>query len=92
VLRFFAPDNFGGHYDVKVNLASADAGIQLCVYRHDTGSHSQECVLENDSCGRSFDHNGGFFGDDSADYVVKISRTPGSAPTCQTYAVTVENG
>ncbi|HCF56451.1 MAG TPA: hypothetical protein DFS52_00440 [Myxococcales bacterium] len=95
-VTFFAKDAFNwgaDRYDVRISLASADPSIRLCVYWHETGNHLSECYLENENCpeSRSFQRTGTGGGDD-ADYVVKIYREPGAAPTCKPYTLSVSNG
>ncbi len=97
VIRFFGNDSsqiFSDDYDVRVTLESTDPGIQFCAYRHDTGNHLTECYWENERCptDRAFRKDGSLGPDDSADYSIKVFRTPTSAPTCTTYTLFLRNG
>jgi hypothetical protein len=97
VLRFYANDDtgfFDEDFDVNVRLESADPSIRLCVYRHNTSGHQTECFFENESCpgDRSFRRGGSLGPDDSADFIVRVRRNPGSAPSCTPYTVFVRNG
>lgn len=94
VLRFFAEDNtniFSDDYDVQVTLETTDPGIQMCVYRHKTGQHENECTLEGEQCGAVY-RKGGSNGDDAADYVVRIFRDENATTTCTPYTIFVKNG
>ncbi|MEQ9498336.1 MAG: choice-of-anchor D domain-containing protein [Deltaproteobacteria bacterium] len=97
MIRFFGEDKtnfFSDDFDVRVTLDSADPNIKFCVYRHDTGNHLTECFLENESCpgNRSYRRDGDLGPDDSADFVVKIFREPGTAASCTPYTVFIRNG
>lgn len=95
-IRFYAEDAnnvFSDDFDVRITLASADPTIEMCVYRHRTGSHDTSCYNENESCGsRSYRRNGSLGTDDGADFDIKIFRRPNAAPTCVTYTVNMSNG
>ncbi|MBK8011361.1 MAG: choice-of-anchor D domain-containing protein [Deltaproteobacteria bacterium] len=94
VLRFFAEDNtnlFSDDYDVQVALETTDPGIKMCVYRHRTGQHENECTLEGEQCG-VFYRQDGSNGDDAADYAVRVFRDDTSPTTCTPYTVFVRNG
>jgi len=95
MIRFYGMDEsqfLSDDYDVRVRLESADPGIEMCVYRHDAGSHESACILENESCGRSYRKDGGWPGEDGADYVIRIRRIQSSAPSCTSYTVFMSNG
>ena len=97
VLRFFAADEFSfgsDRFDVRVNLESTDPNIRFCIYRHNTGSHLNECFFENESCpeNRSYRRSGSSGPDDSADFIIRVHRRPGVGPTCTPYTVFVGNG
>ena len=97
IIRFFGYDATGflsDAYDVRITLESTDPNIKLCVYRHDTGSHATECYFDNESCpsNRSYRKDGSFGRDDSADYVIKVYRENGTAPTCTPYTLFIRNG
>lgn len=97
MLRFFGEDKsqfFSDDFDVRVTLDSADPNIKFCVYRHDTDNHLTECFLENESCptNRSYRRDGSTGPDDSADFVVKVFREPGTGGTCTPYTVFIRNG
>lgn len=97
VIRFFGYDATGflsDDYDVRVTLQSADPSIRFCVYRHDTDTHLTECFFENESCpgNRSYRKDGSFGRDDSADYIIKVFRENGAAPSCTPYTLFIRNG
>ena len=97
VLRVFAYDGsefFDDDFDVRINLDSADPGLRMCVYRHQTDVHLSECFFENESCPSDgqFRRDGSFGSDDSADFIIRVFRDPNSAPTCAPYTVFVRNG
>lgn len=95
IITFFGKDEgqlFGDDYDVRVRLETSDPNIEMCVYRHNTAQHQATCSFENESCGRSFRRDGGYGREDGADYVVKISRRAGAAPTCTPFTVFMRNG
>jgi hypothetical protein len=97
IVTFWANDEtqiFSDDFDVRISLESSDPGIQLCVYYHETGGHSNECYFENETCptNRSYRRDGSLGPDDSADFVIKVLRTPGSAPTCSSYTIFARNG
>lgn len=97
VIRFFGYDAtgfFSDDYDVRVTLQSADPSIRFCVYRHDTDTHLTECFFENESCpsDRSYRKDGSFGRDDSADYIIKVFRENGAAPSCTPYTLFIRNG
>lgn len=97
IIRFFGADEsqfLSDDYDVRVTLESTDPGIGFCIYYHETGDHSSECYFNNETCptDRSYRRDGSLGPDDSADYVIKVYRLPGSAPTCTTYTVFARNG
>lgn len=97
ILRFFAKDSsqfFDDDWRVKVRLTSTDPSIKLCVYRHDTGSHQNECYFTNEVCPstRYYQKNGSLGSGDDADFTVKVFRDPNVAPTCTTYTLFMSNG
>ncbi len=96
VIRFYAQDAFsawGDDFKVKIRLESNDPGIQMCIYRYDTGSRTTECYFTNETCpsNRSYQKGGGL-GEDGAEFIVKVFRTQSSAPTCTPYTVFMSNG
>jgi hypothetical protein len=96
VIRFFAEDAFtwgSDNFKVKVRLSSSDPTIRMCVYRHD-GGQSAECYWNNESCptNREYEKGGSSGGNDDANFLVKVSRNPGAAPTCTTYTLFISNG
>jgi len=95
-IRFFAEDAnnvFGDDFDVRITLTSADPTIEMCVYRHRTGSHDTSCYNEGESCGsRSYRRDGSLGSDDSADFDIKVYRRANAAPTCTMYTVSMSNG
>ena len=95
LFRFHAQDEaqlFADAYDVRVQLETADPDLEMCVYRHPTGTPRPECVFENETCGRRFRRDGTLVSDDAADYLVRVRRRPGAAPTCTAYILRVRNG
>lgn len=97
VVRFFGADGFtvlNETYNVKVRLDSTDPNIRLCVYRYETGSHGQDCYWTNEVCPatRTFQKGGSGVSGDDADYIVKVFRAPGTAPTCSSYTLFMSNG
>ncbi|MBI3185336.1 MAG: choice-of-anchor D domain-containing protein [Myxococcales bacterium] len=96
VLRFFAEDGFNwfsDDFDVKVRVVSNDPAIKMCVYRYGTGSHQTDCYWTNEVCPSTLTYRqGGSLGGDSADFIVKVYREPGKAPTCTPYTVYMSNG
>lgn len=97
VIRFFAKDEGGccsDKFRVRVSLSSSDSNIDFCVYRKETGSHSSECYWTNESCPstRSYEIGNSTGTSDSADFIVKVKRKPGTAPTCSSYTLFMKNG
>lgn len=97
VLKFFGRDDFQWFHDgynVRVSVQSSDPGIKVCVDRHETTAPSDQCVLENEECPTDlqYSHGGSALHDDSAEYVVKVFRDPGAAPTCTAFTVSISNG
>ena len=97
LIRFFAEDDFSlfsDSFDVKIRLESNDPTIRLCVYRYPTGSHQSECYLANEVCpdNRTFHQSGKGASNDGSDYVVKVYREEGAAPSCTPYTVFMSNG
>lgn len=97
MIRFFGYDGngfFSDDFNVKVRLQSSDPGIQMCVYRHRTGSHQTDCFLEEETCpqNRYYERDGSYGTDDSADFTIKVTRVASTAPTCTSYTVFASNG
>ncbi len=97
VLRFFAYDGaefFDDDFDVRISLESADPSIRLCVYRHETDEHLNECFFQNESCppNRQYRRDGAFGRDDSSDYIIRVFRDHSAAPTCTPYTLLIRNG
>lgn len=95
IIRVHAHDSsqfFSDDYDVRITLSSSDPGLELCVFRHDTENHTNECFFENERCGRSFRRDGSLGREDGADYILRVRRRPGSSPTCTTYSIFARNG
>ncbi|MFZ5470578.1 MAG: choice-of-anchor D domain-containing protein [Myxococcota bacterium] len=96
LIRFFAEDKFqwfSDDFDVRISLSSTDPGIFMCVYRHGTGSHDNDCYFSSEVCGvRSFRKDSSGTGDDGADFIIKVYRTATSTPTCTSYTVFMNNG
>lgn len=95
-IRFHAEDgnNFlSDDFDVRITLTSTDPDIEMCVYRHRTGSHDTSCYMEGESCGsRSFRRDGSLGSEDGADFDIKVYRRANSVPACITYTVSMSNG
>lgn len=97
VIRFFGKDEgfdvFGDAYSVRVRLESSDPGVQMCVYRKNTGDHLNECYWDNENCpgNRAYHRDGDAFDGDSADYIVKVFRDPNAASACTPYTVFMSN-
>jgi hypothetical protein len=97
ILRFYGEDAtqfFSDDFKVKVRLASTDPGIQMCVYRNNTGSHQPDCFFTNEACPSNgyFEKDGSFGSSDEADFIVKVFRTASSTATCTPYTVFMSNG
>lgn len=97
VIRFFAKDAFtvlNENFNVKVRLDSSDPNIRLCVYRYDTGAHQSDCFWTNEVCpaNNTFQKSGSGVSGDDADYIVKVTRTAGTAATCTSYTLFMSNG
>jgi len=93
--RFFGQDNtqiVTEDYDVRVTLTSADLEIEMCVYQYQTNSHLALCHFDNEACGRAFRMDGQFGRNDSADYIIKVTRTSTGAPSCTPYTIEIQNG
>lgn len=95
-IRFHAKDDgqfLGDDFRVRIELGSSDPNIAMCVYRHPTASHTSECFLENEACGlRVYTRGGAFAREDGADFVIRVFRQPGTAPTCTSYTIFARNG
>lgn len=95
-IRFYAEDAnnvFGDDFDVRITLTSSDPTIEMCVYRHRTGSHDTSCYNEGESCGsRSYRRDGSLGSDDGADFDIKVYRRANAGPTCTMYTVSMSNG
>jgi hypothetical protein len=98
LVEFYGNDQtgfFSDAYDVKIRLDSADPGIQMCVYHHGGSQPAAgTCFFSDEVCpaNRYYEKNGSWGTDDSADYVIKVFRTPQSTPTCSTYTLFMSNG
>lgn len=100
VIRFHAEDAggagqvFGDDFDVKVRLDSSDPNILFCIYRHKTKSHVSECYWTEENCpaSRSYRKDGSYGSEDGADFIVKVYRKAGTAPTCTSYTLFMSNG
>ncbi len=97
MIRFFALDEsqfFSDDFDVRVRLESGDPGIRFCMYRHPIDHHENACILDEESCpgDRNYRKDGSLGPDDSADFTIKVFRSPQSAPSCTTYTIFVSNG
>ncbi|MBI4820394.1 MAG: choice-of-anchor D domain-containing protein [Deltaproteobacteria bacterium] len=97
LIRFFGRDDsqlFSDDYDVEITLQSSDPGIRMCIYRHGTGDHDNNCYFDGETCpgNRAFHEDGSTGPDDSTDYVIKVFRDPGSPGSCTTYTVFMKNG
>ena len=97
VVRFFAYDEGGflsDAFDVRVTLETSDPGIEICVYRHQTDSHLNECFFENEVCplDGEYRRDGSLGRDDSGDYIIRVTRDPSSPGTCAPYTLFIRNG
>jgi hypothetical protein len=98
LITFFAVDAggigqlFGDDFDVRIRLESGDPTIQMCVYRHNTAQHETACLMQNETCGRSFRRDGSYGSDDNGDYIIKIFRRRGESAICTSYTVFMHNG
>ncbi len=97
IIRFFAEDAFqflSDDFDVRIRLDSADPNIQMCVYRHNTGAHENDCFFSNEACpsNRTYRRDSSGAGDDSADFIIKVYRNKNAPPTCTAYTVFMSNG
>ncbi len=97
LIRFYGEDAFSAfsdNFDVRVQLSTGDPSIRMCVYRADGGAHNDQCYFTNESCPAdgNFRKDGGGIGDDGGDFIVKVFRAPGKAPTCSQYTVFLANG
>jgi hypothetical protein len=107
-IRFFGKDGndvwFSDDYGVYVTVTSTDPTVKMCVFRHKTGSHDAQCYEEGAWCPEPAWDPGGFWRssygkdssswgpDDSSDYLVKVFRAAGAAPTCTGYSFFAKNG
>jgi hypothetical protein len=94
-VRFYAQDDgqvFGDNYNVRINLSTSDPNIQMCVYRYETGTATNDCFEQNEACGRNYGHGGAFLRNDGAVYSIKVFRTANTAGTCTPYTVYMSNG
>lgn len=96
ILRFHARDSselLSDGFDVRIELSSPDPAIEMCLYRYDTESHVAECFFENERCGiRTYRRDGSLGREDSADFILRISRRAGAAQTCAPYTLFARNG
>ena len=98
VIRFFAEDGndigFSDSFDVRVSLSSSDPNIKMCVYHHENGSHQTSCEWTDETCpqNNSYEKDGSWGSGDDADFIVKVYRVDGAAPTCTPYTVFMSNG
>jgi hypothetical protein len=83
---------FSDAYDVRINIQSADPNIKMCVYRHGTSAHLNQCFFEGETCTTSYERTGSVGTDDSCDYTIKVFRAPSTAPTCTPYTIFLSNG
>lgn len=95
-IRFHAEDAnnvFSDDFDVRITLTTSDPDIEMCVYRHGTGSHDTSCYMSGENCGvRSYRRDGSLGSNDDADFDIKIRRREGSAGQCTTYTLSMSNG
>jgi hypothetical protein len=93
IYRVFGEQNsgvvFGNDYDFQVTLSTTDPTLRICVYRHETGSHLTSCFFDSENCPSSnhYEYTGDLFHNDSADYIVKVMRTPNSPATCTPFTL-----
>jgi hypothetical protein len=75
-------------------LSSSDPGIGFCIYRNQAGSHQTDCFYNNEVCpgSRSYDRDGSGGSEDGADFIIKVTRTASTAPTCTPYTLFISNG
>ncbi|MBI2374619.1 MAG: choice-of-anchor D domain-containing protein [Deltaproteobacteria bacterium] len=97
LVRFFGRDDsqlFSDDYRVEITLQSADPGVRMCIYKHKTGDHDNNCYFDEENCpgNRAYSDDGSTGPDDSADYVVKVFRDPGVPGSCTAYTVFMKNG
>jgi hypothetical protein len=97
LIRFYAEDAFSvfnDNFDVRVQLSTFDPSIKLCVYRSDGGAHNDQCYFTNESCPSdgNFRKNSSGIGGDGGDFIAKVFRAPGKAPTCSQYTLFLANG
>ena len=94
--RFFARDDFQAFsdaYRVRVKLVSADPNLELCVYRHFSGTADSVCHLEAAPvCGRNFEQLGTPIFEDASMYYVKVSLKEGAPGSCTPFTLTITNG
>jgi len=96
---FFAVDSgginelFGDDFHVRINF-SGPPGYKICVFRARRGAHEDVCPAGSDqACSGtlSYDDDGSYGRDDSADYFIKV-WTDQPQTTCQPYTLSVRNG
>lgn len=97
LIRFYAQDKsqmLSDDFDVRINLSSSDPGIRLCIYRHRADNHDVDCYFTDENCPstRTYRKDGSTGSEDGADFLIKVFRQPGSAPTCTSYTVFMSNG
>ena len=97
LVRVFAYDEagfFSDAFDVRIALESADPNVRMCIYRHDTDAHLNQCFYSNEICppDGQYRRDGAFGRDDSADFTIRIFRRPRTTVTCAPYTLSIRNG
>ena len=71
-----------------------DIGHGLLLLPHIDFRNANACILDEESCpgDRNYRKDGSLGPDDSADFTIKVFRSPQSAPSCTTYTIFVSNG
>ena len=97
LIKFHADDQnqfFSDDFDVRISLSSADPGISLCIYRHETKDGENDCFFTEETCpaDRQYRKDGSYGTEDGADFVIKVFRTASSVPACIPYTVFMKNG
>ncbi|MCA2979622.1 MAG: choice-of-anchor D domain-containing protein [Myxococcaceae bacterium] len=95
-VSFYAEDAnnlFGDDFDVRITLTASDPNIVMCVYRQRSSARQGLCSMNEATCDvRSYRRDGSLGTDDGADFDIKVYRRANSAPTCTTYALSMQNG
>jgi hypothetical protein len=94
-IRFYGEDasqTFSDNYDVKINITTSDPNIVMCVYRYPTGTATNDCFEQNETCGTTYRQSGSLLREDGAVYSIKVFRKPNTAGTCTPYTVYMSNG